>query len=52
MVRPRENRAQQLAGGATEQEDLSLQDYARLRAGCIRSGGGNPPPGDTPITSE
>jgi bacterioferritin-associated ferredoxin len=39
-------------GGALEQADLSPAEYARQRAKYIRSGGGTPPPGATPIEPE
>ena len=36
-------------GKVTEAEEPSPAEYARRRAGYIRSGGGTPPPGATPI---
>jgi bacterioferritin-associated ferredoxin len=40
----------QAAQGTTfEQAEVSPSEYARGRAGYIRSGGGTPPPGATPI---
>ena len=36
-------------GGATELDQLSADEYARRRADYIRSGGGTPPPGATPL---
>jgi len=40
---------QAVAGGVTEEADVSPAEYARQRAGYVRSGGGTPPPGATPI---
>ena len=37
-----------VAGGTVQEADLSPQEYARLRSGYIRAGGGTPPPGATP----
>ena len=36
-------------GKVTEAEEPGPAEYARRRAGYIRSGGGTPPPGATPI---
>lgn len=36
-------------GGVTEQHEPTAAEYARLRAGYVRAGGGTPPPGATPI---
>ena len=36
-------------GRVTEAEEPTAADYARLRARYVRSGGGTPPPGATPI---
>lgn len=38
-----------VAGNVTQADELSKEDYAKQRAGYIRSGGGTPPPGATPI---
>ena len=38
-----------VAGGTTQEADLTPAEYARQRAGYIRAGGGTPPPGATPI---
>jgi bacterioferritin-associated ferredoxin len=38
-----------VAGGATQEADLSPEEYARRRASYIRAGGGTPPPGATPL---
>jgi len=38
-----------VAGGETEHDEPKPEDWARRRAGYIRSGGGVPPPGATPI---
>lgn len=38
-----------VAGGATQEADLSSEEYARRRASYIRAGGGTPPPGATPL---
>jgi NAD(P)H-nitrite reductase large subunit len=39
-------------GGSTELETLSPEEYARGRAGHVRSGKGTPPPGATPLPDE
>src|SRR5262245_18514848 len=39
-------------GGITEQDEPTPPDWARRRSGYIRSGGGVPPPGATPIDEE
>jgi bacterioferritin-associated ferredoxin len=36
-------------GGQTEADLPTAADYARLRAKYVRSGGGTPPPGATPV---
>jgi bacterioferritin-associated ferredoxin len=36
-------------GGQTELDHLTPEEYARRRAAYIRSGGGTPPPGATPL---
>lgn len=41
-----------VAGGITQADEPSREQYARLRAGYIRSGGGTPPPGATPVEPE
>lgn len=38
-----------VAGNVTQADELSKEEYAQRRAGYIRSGGGTPPPGATPI---
>jgi bacterioferritin-associated ferredoxin len=38
--------------GETELEQLSAEEYARRRAEYVRSGGGTPPPGATPLPPE
>jgi NAD(P)H-nitrite reductase large subunit len=38
-----------VAGGITEADEPSREEYARQRAGYVRAGGGTPPPGATPI---
>ncbi len=44
---------QAAAEGVTQAEaEPSPQEYAGLRAKYIRSGGGTPPPGATPLTPE
>jgi bacterioferritin-associated ferredoxin len=40
------------AGGAVELDLLTPEEYAKRRAAYIRSGGGTPPPGATPLPSE
>ncbi len=45
----RQMHQQAVGGGATELEVLSPQEYERRRAAYIRSGGGTPPPGATPL---
>ena len=39
-------------GGRTEFEQLTPDEYARRRAEYVRSGGGTPPPGATPLPPE
>jgi bacterioferritin-associated ferredoxin len=43
---------QSAAGGGTDLDRLSADEYARRRAAYIRSGGGTPPPGATPLPAE
>src|ERR1700678_2595958 len=43
---------QAVAGGVTELEMLSDEEYERRRAAYIRSGKGKPPPGATPLPAE
>ena len=38
-----------VAGGVTSELDPTPEEYARQRAAYVRSGGGTPPPGATPI---
>jgi NAD(P)H-nitrite reductase large subunit len=40
---------QAAAGGATELDGVSPEEYARRRAAYVRSGKGTPPPGATPL---
>src|SRR5262245_10649073 len=40
------------AGGDTELDQLTADEYARRRAAYIRAGGGTPPPGATPLPEE
>jgi NAD(P)H-nitrite reductase large subunit len=43
---------QAIAGGATELEQLSPEEYERRRADYIRAGHGTPPPGAAPLPPE
>jgi NAD(P)H-nitrite reductase large subunit len=43
---------QAIAGGVTELETLSAEEYERRRAAYVRSGKGTPPPGATPLPPE
>ncbi|HZT79455.1 MAG TPA: (2Fe-2S)-binding protein [Gemmataceae bacterium] len=43
---------QEAAGGATELEELTPEEYERQRAAYIRAGKGTPPPGATPLPDE
>jgi NAD(P)H-nitrite reductase large subunit len=43
---------QAVAGGVTELETLTPEEYERRRAAYIRSGKGTPPPGATPLPLE
>ena len=38
-----------MAGGDTELERLTPEEYERLRAEYVRAGKGTPPPGATPL---
>ncbi|HEY1599762.1 MAG TPA: (2Fe-2S)-binding protein [Pirellulales bacterium] len=38
-----------VTGGITVEDEPTPADYARARSGYIRSGGGTPPPGATPV---
>ena len=38
-----------VADGATQQDEPTKEDYARLRSSYVKAGGGTPPPGATPI---
>ncbi len=38
-----------VAGGETVLDEPSAEDYAKRRAAYVRSGGGTPPPGATPV---
>jgi bacterioferritin-associated ferredoxin len=40
---------QSRSGAASELEQLSPQEYEQRRAQYVRSGGGTPPPGATPL---
>src|SRR3954453_6565495 len=40
---------QAVAGGVTELERLTPEEYERRRAEYVRAGGGTPPPGATPL---
>jgi NAD(P)H-nitrite reductase large subunit len=40
---------QAVAGGVTTADLPDAQDYARMRARYVHSGGGTPPPGATPV---
>jgi len=40
---------QALAGGATDLEELTPEEYERRRAAYVRAGKGTPPPGATPL---
>src|SRR5262245_47797105 len=40
---------QAIAGGETERERLTPQEYELLRAAYVRAGKGTPPPGATPL---
>jgi bacterioferritin-associated ferredoxin len=44
--------AGQSAVGEPTTAEPTAADYARLRAGYVRAGGGTPPPGATPIEPE
>ena len=43
---------QAAAGGFTDLEQLSPEEYERRRAAYVRAGKGTPPPGATPLPSE
>ena len=43
---------QAVAGGVVELDQLTPEEYAKKRAAYIRSGGGTPPPGATPLPSD
>jgi NAD(P)H-nitrite reductase large subunit len=40
---------QAVTGGLTELEELTPEEYERLRAAYVRAGKGTPPPGATPL---
>jgi NAD(P)H-nitrite reductase large subunit len=40
---------QAMSGAAVELDELTPEEYAKRRAAYIRSGGGTPPPGATPL---
>jgi NAD(P)H-nitrite reductase large subunit len=43
---------QAVAGGVTELEAMTPQEYERRRAAYVRAGRGTPPPGATPLPDE
>ncbi len=43
---------QAIKGSVVEVEELTPEEYAKRRAAYIRSGGGTPPPGATPLPSD
>ena len=43
---------QAVQGGETDLEYLAPEEYERRRAAYVRSGGGTPPPGATPLPPE
>jgi len=43
---------QAVAGGETELEQLTPEEYERRRAEYVRAGKGKPPPGATPLPPE
>lgn len=43
---------QAVKGGVVELDQLTPEEYAKRRAAYIRSGGGTPPPGATPLPVE
>ncbi len=43
---------QAVEGGVTELEELTADEYERRRAAYVRAGGGQPPPGATPLPPE
>ena len=43
---------QSLEGGTTDLEQLTPEEYERLRAAYVRAGKGKPPPGATPLPPE
>ncbi len=43
---------QAVEGGETELEQLTPEEYERRRARYVRSGGGTPPPGATPLPEQ
>lgn len=43
---------QAVEGGVTTGDEPTPAEYARQRAAYVRSGGGTPPPGATPIDNE
>jgi NAD(P)H-nitrite reductase large subunit len=43
---------QAVAGGQTDLERLTPEEYERRRAAYIRAGKGTPPPGATPLPAE
>jgi bacterioferritin-associated ferredoxin len=44
--------AQGVAGGETDLERLTPEEYEQRRAAYVRAGGGVPPPGATPLPPE
>jgi NAD(P)H-nitrite reductase large subunit len=43
---------QSVAGGPTDLEQLTPEEYERRRAAYVRAGKGQPPPGATPLPPE
>jgi NAD(P)H-nitrite reductase large subunit len=43
---------QSVEGGLTDLEQLTPEEYERLRADYVRAGKGTPPPGATPLPPE
>lgn len=43
---------QAVAGGETTADEPTAAEYARQRARYVRSGGGTPPPGATPLADD
>jgi NAD(P)H-nitrite reductase large subunit len=43
---------QAVAGGVTELDELTPQEYEQRRAAYVRAGKGTPPPGATPLPAQ